>query len=80
MPMADAACNVGPGNGMYILVLAILCGGFSVILGGLIAGKQKNDMAEPLKWGILCMLLSGVFGIGYIMSCCIACKSKDQSQ
>ena len=79
MPMADAASNVGAGNGMYIVVLAIFSGWFSVILGGLIAGKSGADMAEPLKWGIICMLLSGVLGIGYIMACCIACKSKDQA-
>jgi hypothetical protein len=77
--MADAASNVGAGNGTYILVLAIFSGWFSVILGGLIAGKSGADMAEPLKWGIICMLLSGVLGIGYIMACCIACKSKDQA-
>ena len=80
MPMADAACNVGSGNGTYILVLAIFTGAFSVLLGGLVAGKKQNDMAEPLKWTIICMLLSGVFGIGYFMACCIACKTKDQSQ
>ena len=79
MPMADAASNVGAGNGMYILVLAIFSGWFSVILGGLIAGKSGADMAEPLKWGIICMLLSGVLGIGYIMACCIACKTKTKS-
>ena len=71
--MNDAACNVGAGNGIWILVLAILGGGFSVILAGLVAGKTKADMAEQLKWGVICMLLSGVFGIGWIMSCCIAC-------
>ena len=79
MPMNDAACNVGAGNGTYIVVMALLSGWFSVVLGGLIAGKSGADMAEPLKWGIICMLLSGVFGIGYIMACCIACESKKQS-
>ena len=46
--MNDAACNVGAGNGIWILVLAILGGGFSVILAGLVAGKTKADMAERL--------------------------------
>ena len=78
--MDDAACNVGKENGMYILVLAILGGGFSVLLAGLVAGKKQNDIAEQLKWSIICMLLSGVFGIGYIMACCIACKTKKQSE
>ena len=80
MPMADAACNVGAGNGTYILVLAIFSGAFSVLLAGLVAGKKQNDMAEPLKWTVICALLSGVFGIGYIMACCIALKTKEQSQ
>ena len=80
MPMADAASNVGAGNGMYMVVLAILCGWFSVILGGLLAGKSGADMAEHLKWGIICMLLTPVFGIGFIMACCIACKSKKMSE
>ena len=79
MAMNDSACNVGAGNGIWILVLAILGGGFSVILAGLVAGKTKTDMAEQLKWGVICMLLSGVFGIGWIMACCIACKTKEQS-
>ena len=79
MGMNDSACNVGAGNGIWILVLAILGGGFSVILAGLVAGKTKTDMAEQLKWGVICMLLSGVFGIGWIMACCIACKTKEQS-
>ena len=80
MGMDDAAACVGSGNGMYIVVLAIFSGWFSVILGGLLAGKSGADMAEHLKWGIICMLLSGVLGIGYIMACCIACKSKKMSE
>ena len=79
MPMADAASNVGAGNGMYMVVLAIFSGWFSVILGGLIAGKSGADMGEPLKWSIICLLLSPILGIGYFMACCIACKSKDQA-
>ena len=74
--MEEAACNVGKGNGLWILILAILGGGFSVILGGLVAGKTKGDMTNQLKWGVICMLLTGVFGIGWIMACCIACKTK----
>ena len=77
--MDDAACDVGKGNGLWILILAILGGGFSVILGGLVGGKTKGDMAEQLKWGVICMLLTGVFGIGWIMACCIACKTKTKS-
>ena len=79
MGMDDAAASVGSGNGMYIVVLAIFSGWFSVILGGLLAGKSGADMAEHLKWGIICMLLSPILGIGYLMACCIACKSKDQA-
>ena len=44
--MNDAACNVGAGNGIWILVLSILGGGFSVILAGLVAGKKKRDLSE----------------------------------
>ena len=80
MGMDDAAASVGSGNGMYIVVLALFSGWFSVILGGLLAGKSGADMAEHLKWGIICMLLTPVFGIGFIMACCIACKSKKMSE
>ena len=79
MPMADAACNVGAGNGTMMVVMALLSGWFSVILGGLLAGKSGADMAEPLKWGIICLLLTPVFGIGFLLACCIACKTKEQS-
>ena len=40
MGMDEAAANVGAGNGCWIIVLALFSGGFSVILGGLIAGKS----------------------------------------
>ena len=74
--MDDAAANVGAPNGTMCVVLALFTGAFSVLLNALIAGKSQNDIAEPLKWTIICALLEGVFGIGYIMACCIACKSK----
>ena len=78
--MENASVNVGKENATWILLLGLLTGGFSVILAGLVAGKKQNDIAEQLKWSIICMLLSGVFGIGYIMACCIACKTKKQSE
>ena len=76
--MNDAAANVGAGNGIWILILAIFGGGGSVLLGGLVEGKKQAEMAEPLKWGVICILLSPIF-IGWIMACCIACKTKELS-
>ena len=79
MGMEDAACDVGSENGCWIIVLAWLTGPFQILLGGLIEGKTKNDMAPLLKWFVICELLCGLFGIGYLMSCCIACKTKTKS-
>ena len=76
--MDDAAVNVGSGNGCWILVLAFLTGGFSVILAGLVAGKTQAEMKEPLKMGGICILLQPIF-VGWIMACCIACKTNTAS-
>ena len=78
--MDDVAVNVGNQNGMMCVLLAIMTGGFSVLLNALIAGKTGADAGEHMKWTIICELLTGVFGIGYIMACCIACKSKKMSE
>ena len=80
MVMADAASNVGAPNGMMCVILALMTGAFSVLLNGLIAGKSGNDISEQLKWTIICVLLEPIFGIGYIMACCIACKSKKMAE
>ena len=79
MGMEDAASNVGAGNGCWILVLALFTGGFSVILGGLIEGQTQGALTEKLKWGIICILLEPLLGIGLILACCIACKTKEKS-
>ena len=76
--MEEAASNVGAGNGCWIIVLAIFSGGFSVILGGLIAGEHQANLTNKLKWGIICMILEPIL-IGWILACCIACKSKSMS-
>ena len=78
--MDDVAVNVGSQNGMMCVLLAIMTGGFSVLLNALIAGKTGADAGEHMKWTIICELLTGVLGIGYIMACCIACKSKKMSE
>ena len=39
MGMDDVAVNVGNQNGMMCVLLAIMTGGFSVLLNALIAGK-----------------------------------------
>ena len=78
--MDDVAVNVGNQNGMMCVLLAIMTGGFSVLLNALIAGKTGQDAGEHMKWTIICELLTGVLGIGYIMACCIACKSKKMSE
>ena len=76
--MSDAASNVGAGNGLWILIFAILGGGGSVITAGLVEGKKQAEMSDCLKWGIICLLLSPIL-IGWIMACCIACKTKELS-
>ena len=78
MGMEEAASNVGAGNGLWILILAIIGGGGSVIMGGLVEGRKQAEMTEPLKWGVICLLLTPIF-IGWIMACCIACKTKTKS-
>ena len=78
--MDDVAVNVGNQNGMMCVILALMTGAFSVLLNALIAGKTGADAGEHMKWTIICALLSGVLGIGYIMACCIACKSKKMSE
>ena len=80
MPMDDAAVNVGNANGTMALILALLTGAGSVILNALIAGKTGADASEALKWTIICAFLEPVLGIGYIMACCIACKTKKMSE
>ena len=76
MGLDDAAVNVGAGNGMMIVFLTWLTSGCGVILAGLIAGKHQAEMAEPLKWGLICMILGP---IGWLIAMAIACKSKGQS-
>ena len=77
--MEEASSHVGYGDGWYMVGLALLSGWFSIILGGLIAGKSGTDLSEYLKWSIICLLLTPLLGIGYIMACCIAWKSKKMS-
>ena len=76
MGLDDAAVNVGAGNGMMIVLLTWVTSGAGVILAGLIAGKHQAEMAEPLKWGLICMILGP---IGWLIAMAIACKSKGQS-
>ena len=71
-----AASDVGQGNGCWIVIMAILMGPFSIVMAALIEGKQKNDMAVALKWFTICALVPG---IGYLMSCCVACETKKKS-
>ena len=80
MGLDEAAVNVGAPNATWIVVMTWISSGFGVILAALIAGKQQADMAEPLKMGCICMLLTPLIGIGWIMAMCIACKSKKQSE
>ena len=77
--MDEAECNVGKDNGMWIIILSILGGGFAVIVAGLIAGNTQDKITPQLKWGVICMLLSPIL-IGYIMACCIACKISKASK
>ena len=76
--MNDAASNVGAGNGIWILILTFFAGGATVLWGGLIEGKKQAEMGDCLKWGVICILL-GPLLIGWIMACCIACKTKELS-
>ena len=76
MGLDDAACNVGAPNGNMCVILALAIGALSILINGLVAGKKGNDISEQLKWTIICALLEPIFGIGYFMACCIACKSK----
>ena len=78
--MEDAAANVGNANGMMCVILALMTGAFSIIINALIAGKSGSDAGEAMKWTIICALLEPIFGIGYFMACCIACKSKKMSE
>ena len=78
--MDDVAVNVGNQNGMMCVILALMTGAFSVLLNALIAGKTGQDAGEHMKWTIICVLLEPILGIGYIMACCIACKSKKMSE
>ena len=79
MGLDEAAVDVGAVNGMWIVILTWFTGGSGVMIAGLIAGKTQADMHEPLKMGIICNLLMGLAGIGWIMAMCIACKTKTKS-
>ena len=79
MPMDDAAVNVGNANATMALILSFFGPG-SVILNALIAGKTGADATEALKWTIICAFLAPVLGIGYIIGCCIGCKTKKMSE
>ena len=77
MGFEEAASNVGQGNGIWIVILALLGGG-TATLGSLIEGKTKGDCGVFLKWDVICLLLSPIL-IGWILACCIACKTKAKS-
>ena len=79
MGMDEAAVDVGAVNAMWIVILTWFTGGSGVMMAGLIAGKTGAEMNEPLKMGIICSLLMGLCGIGWIMAMCIACKTKAKS-
>ena len=79
MGLDEAAVDVGNQNGLWIVLLTWMSGGWGVILGGLIAGKTGADMADPLKMGLVCMFLMPVFGLGWLLAMVIACKSKGKS-
>ena len=76
MGLDDAAVNVGAGNGWYFVFLTWVSSGMGVILAALIAGKTQAEMAEPLKMGLVCMILGP---IGWLIALAIACKTKGQS-
>ena len=79
MGLDEAAVNVGNGNGLWIILMTWLSGGFGVILAALIAGVKGQEIAEPLKMGVICMWLMPVFGIGWLLAMLIACKTKSRS-
>ena len=79
MGLDEAAVDVGAGNGLWIVLMTWMAGGFGVITAGLIAGKTGNDMSEPLKMGVICAILMPVFGLGWLLAMCIACKTKGKS-
>ena len=79
MPIDDAVVHAGKGMGPWIVVLTIFTGGLGVILTGLIAGRTKEEMSGPLKWGLICMTFWPL-GIGYILALVIACKSASLSE
>ena len=74
-----AVMSVGNANALWILILGILSGGGGVICGGLVAGKTKADMVEPLKWGAICILLTP-FLVGWLLGCFICYKSYEKSK
>ena len=80
MGLDEAAVNVGKENATMIVVLTWITSGYGVILAALIAGKHGADMAEQLKMGLICSLLTPLLGIGWIMAMIIACKTKKESE
>ena len=79
MGLEDSAVDVGKQNGLWVVLMTWMSGGFGVIIAALIAGKTGNDMAEPLKMGVICAILMPVFGLGWLLAMCIACKTKGKS-
>ena len=49
MNLKGTSCNVGKVRGMYILDLAILGDGFSVLLASFVARNKQNDITEQLN-------------------------------
>ena len=80
MGLDEAAVNVGAENALWIVLLTWFTGGVGVILAALIAGKSGAEMAEPLKMGVICVLLMPVFGLGWLLAMLIACKTHKQSK